>query len=97
MAQTINDIKVPSTDWVSVNTLSGLSIGTSILIQNKAPAWILLYESATKPNAALKDGSLLTNLEGQEPSKMISSGSLEIWAKSTIEGCCGRINVQTLA
>jgi hypothetical protein len=95
MAQTLPDYIIGNT-WVSLNNLTGVAAGTALKIQNKSTTWVTLQESNTQPTAEDTKGELVTDLFHTEPSKIIAAGSLEIWAKSTIEGRNATISVQTI-
>jgi hypothetical protein len=94
MAQTIADIQVGDT-WVDLNTAAGLGDGAAMVIQNKSPAWVLLYEQTAQPSADTKNGTLLGNMDSNYAVANIASGSLKIWAKSTIAGRPASISVQS--
>jgi hypothetical protein len=81
MAQTNPDITIPTEDFVSINTLSGIAVGTAMTITNKSSSYILLAEG-TKPAATSEDGVLVSPMSDTYAIADIPSGSLEIWAKS---------------
>lgn len=95
MAQTLPDVIIGNT-WTSLNAATGIASGTAIKIQNKSTTWIILQESATQPVNTDTKGELVTDLFHTEPSKIIAAGSLEIWAKSTIDGRNATISVQSI-
>ena len=95
MAQTLPDIVVENT-WVSLNSLGPIAVGTAFKIQNKSTTWVILQESATQPLNTDTKGELVTDLFHAEPSKLIAAGSLEIWAKSTIDSRFATLSVQVV-
>lgn len=95
MAQTLSDITIGN-DWVSLNAIRSITVGNAFKIQNKSTTWAVLQESATQPLPDDTNGELLTDLFHTEPSKIVAVGSLEIWAKSTINGRNATISVQTI-
>lgn len=95
MSATLNDVQIGN-DWVSINSTTGIAVGTAMSIQNKSTTWVLLQESSTKPNIASNNGILITDLFHQEPSKEVLSGSLEIWAKSTVTNRPATLSVQSM-
>lgn len=94
MAQTLIDETIGST-WVSLNSLTGISIGTSFIITNKGVEWLVLAEG-TEPSAGSNDGVYLTDVSSEDSSKLVTSGSLEIWAKSLDSKNNANINIQVL-
>lgn len=98
MAEYIPDITIPSDEYVSINTLSGVDIGTEMVLQLKSTVWIRLVESATKPAASVEDGLLMSNLTQNYASATIRAGSLEVWAISTKTNynASSKLNVQEI-
>lgn len=92
MAQTIADITITPT-WQSLNTLSGIAIGSAMTIDNKSTSLVLLAEG-TQPSASSKDGVPLTTYRGTNSTKIIPSGSLEIWARIEAASSTAKITVQ---
>ena len=95
MAQTLPDIVIGDT-WVSLNVISGIAVGTAFKVQNKSTTWAILQESSTQPLNTDTKGELVTDLFHTEPSKLIAAGSLEIWAKSTIDGRLATLSIQVV-
>lgn len=95
MAQTLPDITIGNT-WVSLNASTGIAVGTTFKVQNKSTTWVILQESSTQPLNTDTKGELVTDLFHTEPSKIIAAGSLEIWAKSTIDGRLATVSVQVV-
>jgi len=93
MSATLPDIQIGN-DWVSINAATGIAVGTAMAIQNKSTTWVLLQESTVKPNISSNNGILITDLFHQEPSKEVLSGSLEVWAKSTVADRPAILSVQ---
>lgn len=91
------DIKLTTDDWVSVSTLSGIAAGTQLKLQNKGILYLLVQESATKPDITNFDGEIITTLEKAEASKIILEGGLEVWARiRTVKGGEIYMHVQSL-
>ena len=80
------DISATTSDWVSVNTLSGIAVATRIKIQNKTTKYMLLLESVGKPDITDFSGELITNLHLRESSKIVTEGSSEVWVRNVKEG-----------
>lgn len=94
MAQTIPDITI-TTAWQSLNTLSGIAIGTAMQADNKSTALILMSEG-TQPAADNVGGVPLTSYAGNKSTRSIEAGSLEIWVRIDADSSTGRITVQGL-
>lgn len=95
MANTRPDVKnIPSDSWVNLNTLSGISVGTAMSIQNKAQNVLLLFISPTQPTASSNDGIAVYDFPSELSVVEIDSGEDIVWAKS--RGGLGQVNVQEL-
>lgn len=92
MAQTIPDITI-TTAWQSLNTLSGIAVGTAMAADNKSTTLVLLAEG-TQPSANDLDGVPLTTYRDTKSTRTIVAGSLEIWARVGASSSTGRITVQ---
>ena len=79
MAVTIPDITLNANSYTSINAITGIPIGSNLAIQHKEGSWVYLVESITEPNVS-REGVLLTDIFGEESSKAVLAGSLEIWA-----------------
>jgi len=77
MSDTMNDITVPSTTWVSANTLTGMALGTAMTIQPKGGN-ILIKTIALQPAASDMNGIVLVPLVMYA----VSSGEQQVWLKS---------------
>lgn len=78
MADTLNNISIPHTRWVNINTESGIPLTTQIKVQNVGGVRILLYTGATAPNGEVAFNSL-------EPSNFFFINELPTtgeWAKA---------------
>ncbi len=89
MSDTISDIEISNTEFVDVNTLSGLVAGTAIVISNKSDSVILLQISASQPVAASLDGERLEEPPHRNAIRVVTTGENTVWAKSI-----GRDNVK---
>lgn len=81
-------------DWVSLNVLSSIPVGTAFSIQNKWYDWGLLQESVTKPDISNFSGVVITSLGSFENNKSILSGSEEVWVRSYFLNRTLKLNVQ---
>lgn len=80
---TIPDIKInTNNDWVSVNAITSIAVGTAIKLQNKTTNDYVLNESPTKPDIEDVNGEILTAITSNEPSKFVTLGSDEIWVRA---------------
>lgn len=92
MANTIPDISVTSDSFVSLNSESGLVVGTALSFQNKGSTDIYIVESDTLPAATSTDGILLSQFSRDYSIGGSTVGSNEIWARS-VSGT-GRIHLE---
>lgn len=75
MSATLPDVVIPKDQYVSLNNLSGVAIGTAILLQVKGSTWINLVESVTQPAPTVVDGVYLTSLtEGYATARIPQGG-----------------------
>lgn len=91
---TLPDITIPSDQYVSVNSLTGIAAGTAIEIQLKGVTWVYLQTSVAQPSNDSTDGSLLTNLSYSYGTALITAGDDEVWARSTELGRTSKLTVQ---
>lgn len=76
------DIVVTS-DWQALSVLSGFPVGTQVKLQNKGTVNSWFIESTTEPSEDSTEGELITSIVGSEPSKSISSGTEEVWLRTS--------------
>lgn len=81
MAQTNQDITI-NTEWVNVNQVTGIPVGTPFQLQNKGSNDIVIQEASTAPAQGTKDGFLLTTVNYGNALANVSSGSLTLWART---------------
>ena len=96
MAETLPDITLTATAYVSLNAITGIPIGSCLEIQHKHGYWVYLVESDTLPPIS-REGTILTDVFGEESSRVVLAGSLEIWAICAAPSPReARINVQNI-
>lgn len=83
MANTINDIPIPSTNFVNLNTVSGIAVGTPLIITNKGIDWGLLYIGNTQPEDESLHGEIICSLPRDTAIKFICEGEEAVWARAT--------------
>lgn len=93
MAETLANVIVPSDDWADINTLSGISVGTSFDIINTGFSQVKIIEAASKPSIDDKRGVPLTTRKEPYCSLNVAAGSLRIWGRS-LSPIEGTLNVQ---
>lgn len=84
------DINTSSTTWVNVYSLSGITVGTGLEIQNKNSNLLTIQESATTPSADDFSGRLLRYCDVAE----VWSGSVGVWVRGAMNTI--QINVQAV-
>lgn len=89
----IKTVSMTNEEWVDVNTITGISVGTAMSIQNGSSAWVLLAESNDKPTDETPTKTL-TDLTFSSANAIILKDSLKVWAKSSSSSLSGKISVQ---
>lgn len=87
-----NRITIPSNQWVSVNALAGIPVGTAMEITIASTFPIQLWEGS-QPSPDFRGGKPTTNMSGSYASPEISSGSEEIWAVCVKEGFSSQLAI----
>lgn len=85
-------ITIPSTQWVSINSLTGIPVGTAMELTITSTYPVQLWEG-TQPTVDFREGKPTTNMDLPYASPEISSGSEEIWAICLREGYSSKIAV----
>lgn len=88
MADTLEDLPVTST-WASVYTLSGITAGTSIFIQNKSSTPIVV-STGTQPTAASTKGFAVPSFEAVT----VDGAPTNVWVRTTNDDRSGIIFVE---
>ena len=73
-------------DWVSVNTESGIGVGTLMNIQNQGSKFVICKDSVSKPDVTDFSGEKLSTQFYNEASKIVTEGSDEVWVRRIGEG-----------
>lgn len=84
MTQTIPDISIGNDQYYSINQLASVPVGTALEVQLKSNYYVHLIESSTQPTPTSTEGKLLLPPPSIYSVVTITSGSLEIWARSSI-------------
>lgn len=85
---------IPHSDWVSVNTLTGIPIGTKLYLVNQGQANITLQVSSTKPDISDFEGKLLKEVETEQSRTTLLATAEELWARSKTPTADGQLFVQ---
>ena len=85
MGQTIPDVILTGGDYQDINTLTGIAVGTAVIVQFKSNYSALLQMSNTKPSAGSLDGNMLLQAQYYE----IAASNPRLWVKGV-----GRLSVQ---
>jgi hypothetical protein len=94
MSQTIPDIPISYAEWVDVNTLSGIPVGTATAIFNKGDSALYLYEGDVAPAVDSKDGVILSTLYNPFGVANVLPGSERIWARCAVIYKNTRLGIQ---
>lgn len=87
MSNTIPDIILDNASYQNINTLSGIAVGTKVILQFKGSGSIRLQLKPTQPIVNSMDGVQLNTLEFY----VVDAGESTIWARGT-----GRLSVQAV-
>ena len=82
MADTLDDVMISNTEFVDLNALSGLEVGTALIISNKSESVILLQLSESKPPNPDMDGERLEVVPHTDSIKIVTHGENIVWGKS---------------
>lgn len=85
MSDTIADVILDNINYQNVNALSGIPVGTKVLLQFKGSGNVRVQLKPFQPASSSADGLQLISFEMY----MIDQGESTIWAKGT-----GRLCVQ---
>lgn len=85
MADTIPDIQMSNTEYLDINTLSGILSGSSLLLSNKSESTILLQVSISKPANSSMDGERLEAPPNRNSIREVTAGENTVWGKSVGE------------
>ena len=87
-------ISIPSNQWVSINTLTGIPVGTAMELTITSTYPVQLWEG-TQPDVNFRGGKPTTNMSKPYASPEITEGSGEIWAICVGDGFSSSISVVT--
>lgn len=79
MAVTLPDITIQNTAYINVYTATGITVGTSVIVQNKGTFSVYLQTTATTPSADSENGVILSPLE----ILIVDAGEAGLFAKAT--------------
>lgn len=89
------DITISSpTEWVSVNSLTSISAGTALILQNKGAYEVIVQASSSKPDTDSLVGVIMTPLANPYAEKETETGDDEIWIRPITYGRKIFLNVQ---
>ena len=95
MATVIN-LTLPETgEWVDVNTLTGIPVGTDLALQCTGVNWLKLQESDTVP-ATLDQGNILTGVASTSSEAIVTNSPLRLWARSSSSNKTAELAVQAI-
>lgn len=78
----MSDISIPTTEWVSANTLGSISVGNAFYIMNKSNSDILIIRSSEQPDDDSVEGAVITPKGESYAFWTIESGDEEVWLKA---------------
>lgn len=96
MAEHLPNITVTGDEFISVNAVSGIAVGTAFWMQNKGFYLTHLIESATKPANDSDEGLVIGNIHSNISDPKVAAGSLEIWVRCQHVGKSNSLFVEAL-
>lgn len=94
MSETIPDIVVTGTEYLDINTASGIAVGTEFIVVNKSTQHMFVIEKDVQPDNSSTDGLPLTTLINNYGVVTVHEGSLRSWVRCSTKGVTGKISVQ---
>lgn len=86
---TLADVLLTGSAYQDLNTATGITAGTAIVIQNKSSNDVRIIINPTQPSASSENGWLLSS----RASVVIENETEVVWAKATVVGS-SHISVQ---
>lgn len=96
MASDIPNIQVPYSQWLNLNTTSGVEVGSMMGLINMGATDILVEEGSVQPSKSSLGSAYLTPRSEPNASCTVTKNSGTIWVKSASENYIGLISVQTV-
>ena len=75
MSDTIPDVTVVHTTYTDIYAVTGIVVGTELILQNKEESEFRVQVTTSQPSADSTDGVIL----GPKSMKLIEVGSNEVW------------------
>lgn len=82
MSDTIPDISLGPDVYVDLNTLSGVAVGTPLVVSNKSHSPIRLQQVATQPDDNSTEGMILAHMLHPNARLVLDAGESTLWGKS---------------
>ena len=79
MAVSRADVSVPKQTWVNLYALSGVAVGTSVIVQNKGNQSCYLAISLAAP-ANPQMGVILSPIDYANNTTVVTAGEVGLWA-----------------
>ena len=67
-----------NTNWQSLNALSGVAVGSAMIVQSQSASRVYVKQQATQPESGSVDAAILQHLSVWK----VTSGSAETWVKA---------------
>lgn len=82
MADTIADVPVSNTTYTDLNTVTGIAVGTSLILTNKSSSVIRVQLAVSKPADNSEAGEIIQVLPNSTAVKIVTQGSNTVWAQA---------------
>lgn len=74
------------TSWQSVNSLTGIAVGTEIQVQNKSSQEVLIITADSQPTDSSEAGAIMTPMTHNYAIVTIDSGESTVWVRPSMYG-----------
>lgn len=90
MADTLASVEIGN-EWTSANTLTGIAIGTAMVVQNQGSSQMIYASAPAKPANGFMGVIIPARIDRP---LMVDAGESEVWLKARFPGTMARANIQ---
>lgn len=93
---TLNDVIATYDQFQSLNTLTGVAVGSAIELQVKGIYPVLLKSQPTQPANDDTNGRVLYDMRSESGIMTVADGSEEVWIRCLKEGSTSKLSVEAV-
>ncbi len=93
---TLDDVIATYDQFQSLNTLTGVVVGSAIEIQVKGIYPVLLKSQSIKPANDDTNGRILYDMRSESGIVTVTEGSDEVWIRCLKEGSTSKLSVEVI-